>query len=75
MDESLLADWVRRSPSLDAILDSSARTAISDDFVPDDLLAEWRDVFDADADFRDRLRFADWTPEETCDRPNPSEII
>src|SRR6056297_2440672 len=63
MNESLLADCARRSVALDSILDSSAETSLPEESA-EDLLAEWRDVFDADADFRDRLGFADLTVEE-----------
>ncbi|WP_276300197.1 type 2 lanthipeptide synthetase LanM [Halorussus lipolyticus] len=64
MRQTLLADCAARSRSLAARLDSTEETSLPPDEDPDDLLADWREVFDSDDEFRERLDFADRSVED-----------
>ncbi|WP_135852001.1 type 2 lanthipeptide synthetase LanM family protein [Halorussus salinus] len=59
MRPTLLADCAARSRPLTATLDPTTDGSLPPEFDPDDLLATWRDIFDGDDEFRERLDLAD----------------
>ena len=63
MRQTLLADCAARSRPLDAYLDPDPNADLPDDYDPGELLADWRDAFDSEEAFRERLSFADHTVE------------
>lgn len=63
MRKSLLDDRVVRSRSLTVMLDSTESVSLPSDWDLEDLLADWRNVFDPDEGFQDRLELSDHTVE------------
>lgn len=63
MRDSLLSDAIARSRPLSAYLDPDEDAGLPSEFDPDDLLDDWQDVFDSEAEFRERLTFSDHTVE------------
>ncbi|WP_135828541.1 type 2 lanthipeptide synthetase LanM [Halorussus halobius] len=68
MRQTLLADCAARSRPLDAYLDPDEGAELPDSHDPDELLADWRDAFDSEEAFRERLSFADLTVEDVRER-------
>jgi type 2 lantibiotic biosynthesis protein LanM len=63
MRESLLSDAVARSRSLSTHLDPTEDVSPPPEFDPDEFFAAWRDAFDSDEEFRERLDLSDHTVE------------
>ncbi|WP_128477512.1 type 2 lanthipeptide synthetase LanM [Halorussus pelagicus] len=68
MRRTFLTDCAARSRPLAELFDSTANASLPPEYAPEDLLADWRDVFDADEEFRERLELADLTVERVGER-------